>query len=90
MEAAGPISSGPRRGRRGDRPGADRLEGISALVTSRAGCATAGILAVCDGSAGQSSSLPYRNPVAVGVRAGTGATVCNQKRATLVYGRPYM
>ena len=87
MEGAGPISSGPRRGRRGDRPVADRLDGKSALVTSRAG---SGILAVCDGSAGQSPSLPYRNPVAVGVRAGTGATVCNQKRATLVYGRPYM
>ena len=35
VEGAGPISSGPRRGRCGDRPGADGLEGESALVTSR-------------------------------------------------------
>ena len=35
VEGAGPISSGPRRGRRGVRAGAG-LEGESALVTSRA------------------------------------------------------
>ena len=58
VEAAGPISSGPRRGRRADRPGADRSDVKSALMTSRAGCATAGaaamagILAVRDGSPG--------------------------------------
>ena len=96
VEAAGPTSSGRRQGRRADRPGADRSDVKSALVTSRAGCATAGaaatagILAVRDGSPGQSSSLLYRNPVAVGVRAGTGATVCNQKRETLVFRRRYM
>ena len=55
VEAAGPTSSGPRRGRRPDRPGADRSDVKSALVTSRTGCATAGaaatagILAVRDG-----------------------------------------
>ena len=35
VEGAGPISSGPRRGRRGVRAGAG-LEGESVLVTSRA------------------------------------------------------
>ena len=90
VEGAGPINSGPRQGRHGDRPGSDRLEGESVLVTSRASAATAGVLAVSDGSPGQSSSLPYRYPVAVGVRARTGATVCNQKRETLVYGHPHM
>ena len=50
-----PTSSGPRRGRCADRPGADRSDVKSALVTSRTGCATAGaaatagILAVRDG-----------------------------------------
>ena len=64
VEAAGPTSSGPRRGRRADRPGADRSDVEPALVTSRAGYATAGaaalagILTVRDGSHGQSSSLP--------------------------------
>ena len=58
VEAAGSTSSGPRRGRRAYRPGADRSDVKSALVTSRAGCATAGaaatagILAVRDGSPG--------------------------------------
>ena len=55
VEAAEPTSSGPQRGRRADRPGADRSDVKSALVTSRTGCATAGaaatagILAVRDG-----------------------------------------
>ena len=55
VEAAEPTSSGPWRGRRADRPGADRSDVKSALVTSRTGCATAGaaatagILAVRDG-----------------------------------------
>ena len=45
VEAAGHTGSGPWRGRRADRPGADRSDVKSALVTSRAGCATAGAAA---------------------------------------------